>query len=274
MRARLNDEGGLTRGPAFPAIADLDRCNAFLDGLGDAGIGPAGDARTLGCASLAAVMLDGSRPPAERAIAGVVLSSLRPSEAVAATLRQLVGRIGSEQRALIGSLLDPHPWRSVWNALVAAENPGTDNELFYWGCGTRGPEYSQVVADLQLLNDVLACSALAGRYWIFGGMLLGWAREGDLIRSDLDDFDFGFRASDLDAFRVAMVDLVKAGFLPRYRYPSAFEAVTALTFVRHGTKFEFYRMDPDGPTTTALTATATSTGSPPTTRIPIPVSPW
>ncbi len=134
----------------------------------------------------------------------------------------------------------------TWDELGSSSG-GPVEELFWEGLVRRRPDRSQVTADLQLLNDVLATSALAGRYWITSGMLIGWARDRDLIPGDLHDFDFAFRDADFPRFRNAMLDLVHAGFLPRYRFPTVFEPLTVLSLVRHGTKFEFFRLDEIGP---------------------------
>ena len=57
-------------------------------------------------------------------------------------------------------------------------------------------------------------------------MLIGWARDGDLIRAVDEDFDFAFHEADLPRFRSAIADLVRAAFLPRYKFPSVFEPVS------------------------------------------------
>src|SRR5688500_4973529 len=54
--------------------------------------------------------------------------------------------------------------------------------------------------NLRRLHDALEQTPLAGRYWLFGGMLLGWAREGRLLRHDYRDVDFGYEAADDDRF--------------------------------------------------------------------------
>ncbi len=228
----------------FPELADVAGFDSFLGALKRDRTTVLPDA--VESSPLAACLMDGSRTAGERAVAGTILSASTSSEAFAATTRRLVSVIDDEERRRIASLLEPHGWGPTWERLTAARSPGPD-ELFWWGIETRNPEYDQVVADLQLLNDVLATSALAGRWWIFSGMLLGWAREGALFRRDLHDFDFAFSGVDLDRFRVAMVNLMTAGFLPRYRYPGVLERCTAFTLVRHGTKFEFYVMEADGP---------------------------
>ena len=35
-----------------------------------------------------------------------------------------------------------------------------------------------VAVEMRRLNDVLEATPMAGRYWVWGGLLLGWAREG------------------------------------------------------------------------------------------------
>jgi len=42
------------------------------------------------------------------------------------------------------------------------------------------------VADLLRLHDVLADTEISGRNWVWAAMLLGWAREGDLLAHDRD----------------------------------------------------------------------------------------
>lgn len=252
-RARLEPDSILKRElrsaqppvPTFPPLDDVARFEQFLVSLQSA-YGPSAQTTPVESSPLTAVLIDGTRPTVERAIAGAIISASTPTEAISATARTLVQKLDPDQRAQIGSRLEPHGWGEAWQRLLTGEVTQTES-LFSWGFTNGSPEYAQVVADLQLLNDVLASSALAGRYWIVCGMLLGWAREGDLIGGDLDDFDLAFSADDFDRFRSAMLDLIKAGFLPRYRYPGVGEPATALTLVRHGAKFEFYRMDPDGP---------------------------
>ena len=45
----------------------------------------------------------------------------------------------------------------------------------------------EMIADLQRLNDVLATTPIANRYWLFGGLLLGYAREGSVLGHDAVD---------------------------------------------------------------------------------------
>ena len=232
----------------FPPLDDAAGFDALVTSLRDAH-DPGPD--SVQSSPLTAVLMDGSRAPAERLVAGAILSAWTSNEAVTAASRALVAKVTSDERALIASRLEPHGCSGAWERLARSGDRPSYDSLFSEGLVQRDPEYShakytQVVADLQLLNDVLAASPLAGRYWMFGGMLIGWARDGDLIRGVDEDFDFVFHDADLDRFRYAITDLVRAGFLPRYKFPSVFEPASTLSLVRHGTRFDFFRAQPHG----------------------------
>ncbi len=97
-------------------------------------------------------------------------------------------------------------------------------------------------ADLRTLHDALAETELAGRYWVWAGMLLGWAREGRVLRHDRDA-DFALRREDLPALIDAIPALRRAGFHPLTMYRNNAGQLTELTFCRHTAKFEFFVMD-------------------------------
>jgi hypothetical protein len=99
------------------------------------------------------------------------------------------------------------------------------------------------VPDLLALHDVLADTELAGRYWIWGGMLLGWAREGGLLAHDRDA-DFALFSVDLPRLLRAAPALRRAGFQPLHQFRNHKGQVTELTFSRHNAKFEFFAMEP------------------------------
>jgi hypothetical protein len=107
----------------------------------------------------------------------------------------------------------------------------------------RRSRYEQ---DMRLLNDVLADSPLDGRYWVWGGLLLGWAREGRVLEHDMGDADFGFVAEDEERFDTAEEQLVAAGFRRWFRFHDQTGRCTQRVLVRHGSRFEFFRMDDVG----------------------------
>jgi hypothetical protein len=98
--------------------------------------------------------------------------------------------------------------------------------------------------DLRRLNDVLADTPLAGRYWVWGGVLLGWARDGRLL--DDADADFAIRSEDSDAFDAAVPALERAGFKRIFRFRNNAGEITEYSFLRHGAKFDFFFLSPCG----------------------------
>jgi hypothetical protein len=97
------------------------------------------------------------------------------------------------------------------------------------------------VEDLHLLHDVLAGSGLAGRYWVWSGLLLGWAREGRILPGDLDA-DLAYEAGDHERYVSAVPSLLQVGFRRWFSFRNNEGKVTEEVFVRRGAKFEFYRM--------------------------------
>jgi hypothetical protein len=97
--------------------------------------------------------------------------------------------------------------------------------------------------DLRRLNDALAPTAFGDSYWVWGGMLLGWAREGRLLGADLFDADFAFVAGE-PSFDKAIRTLVAAGFEPRARFCTNDGEPYEWRFVTNGGQFEFFAMTP------------------------------
>lgn len=100
--------------------------------------------------------------------------------------------------------------------------------------------------NLRRLNDVVAGTPLGGRYWIFSGVLLGWAREGRLLAHDFRDVDLAYDGADHDRFLAAVPAIVQAGFRPAFRYRSNDGTTTEHSFLRHGARFEFFRLTRQG----------------------------
>lgn len=101
--------------------------------------------------------------------------------------------------------------------------------------------------DLRRLHDVLADTDLAGRYWVWGGLLLGWAREGRLLRHDLRDADFGVLTEDVPRLEAAVRALDKAGFGLVTRRLANDGRFIFFRFCRHArwhrSQFEFFVLD-------------------------------
>lgn len=98
--------------------------------------------------------------------------------------------------------------------------------------------------DLRLLNDALAGTGFGAHYWVWGGMLLGWAREGRLIASDIGEADFGYTPEHEDLFAQAEPALLDAGFRRWYAFWSNSGVRTNTVYIRRGSLYEFSLMTP------------------------------
>lgn len=99
--------------------------------------------------------------------------------------------------------------------------------------------------NLRLLHDLLARTPMAGRYWLFGGLLLSAVREGEIMPHDTKDADFAFLAEDDALLRGTFAALVEAGFEPYLRFPGATGIATEYSFMKDDAKFEFFRVEID-----------------------------
>jgi hypothetical protein len=104
----------------------------------------------------------------------------------------------------------------------------------------------QFVDDLRRLNATLADTSLAERYWLWGGLLLGWARDGAPLVHDRHDADFAVMTDDVPHFEQAVRGLTRAGFVPLHRFFNNDGKVMEWSFVRHGFKFDFFRCERSG----------------------------
>ncbi len=103
----------------------------------------------------------------------------------------------------------------------------------------------RLASDLRDLNDAIASTDLHGHYWVWAGLLLGWAREGAILPHDCLDADFAVRDDDFDRLIRAVPAILRAGFACDRKFISDSGLVTELTFTRHGARFDFFRMFPD-----------------------------
>lgn len=100
--------------------------------------------------------------------------------------------------------------------------------------------------ELVLLNDTLAHSSLAGRYWVIGGLLIGWARQGSVLPHDCQDADFGLLNEDRERFLATIPLLIAAGFAPFARYVDNRGVSVEYSFAKQGVRFDFFFHEPAG----------------------------
>src|SRR5262249_52885056 len=98
--------------------------------------------------------------------------------------------------------------------------------------------------DLRRLNEALRRAPIRDQYWVWAGLLLGWAREGGVLGHDLLDADFAFLSSDRDLFVASIPIIIAAGFAPLFRFRNNDGAITQYTFGRHGASFDFLELEP------------------------------
>ncbi|MHB1516820.1 MAG: hypothetical protein ACYCVN_01505 [Acidimicrobiales bacterium] len=96
--------------------------------------------------------------------------------------------------------------------------------------------------NLRLFNDVLADTPMAGRYWVIGGLLIGWAREGRLLSFDARDADFGFWEDDLPLLEGCVETLGRRGFSLSGTYIGTRGTIAEHSFSRQGVRFDFLSM--------------------------------
>jgi hypothetical protein len=116
----------------------------------------------------------------------------------------------------------------------------------WWPAAGRWARRRAYVRGLRRLADGLHETPLGGRYWVVGGLLLGWARAGRPLDSDLLDADFAYLDEDHDAFLSAVPTLVRAGFEPRHRFTSLDGRYVEHRFRRDGIQYDFFRLTRDG----------------------------
>jgi hypothetical protein len=99
---------------------------------------------------------------------------------------------------------------------------------------------------LQRLNQVLAEAPIEGRYWVWAGLLLGWAREGAVLRHDCRDADFACLDEDWPRLVASVPALVEHGFQPVMHFRNNAGITTQLVFRRQGVDYDFFRFWADG----------------------------
>ncbi len=76
---------------------------------------------------------------------------------------------------------------------------------------TRPIQMRKIVKAVQLLHDVLADSPIHGKYWLCGGLVLGYVRQGGMLPHDMD-IDFHYWRSDREKLETSLDLLLKSGF--------------------------------------------------------------
>jgi hypothetical protein len=134
--------------------------------------------------------------------------------------------------------------RRPWRPKVVVRR--ARQRLFQWVWGLRPlARHRMLESNMVALHDALAQTPLAGRYWVWGGALLGWAREGRLLAHD-NDADFALFREDLPAFRAGWAALAAAGFDLGIIFVNNDGQATEFVFYKDHLRFEFFIFDRDG----------------------------
>ncbi|MBV8896025.1 MAG: LicD family protein [Acidobacteriaceae bacterium] len=137
----------------------------------------------------------------------------------------------------------PQRW---YTEAVDASNP---DQMLRYAAYVRARRHARVERlerNLLLLNDVLAGSPVGGRYWVIGGLLIGWAREGRILPHDARDADFGFLLDHSPHMEASLPSLINAGFQPLYRYTNNDGNVVEYSLAKDGARFDFFAHEPGG----------------------------
>lgn len=122
----------------------------------------------------------------------------------------------------------------------------------------------RIIEGMRLLNDTLRDSPAHNLYWICGGALLGWARDGALIKHDTD-IDFHYWHEDTDKLNAGFDLLIAVGFKPLCRWKNTNGEITEHVLAYKGIKFEFFSAKKvGGNTQCTVYASKIHAGIPPT----------
>lgn len=180
---------------------------------------------------------DGTAPPMSPA--GRAPAAMEPADVVA-VYAQLLGR--EPAPAEIEAQIESGATRADLLIAVAASEEAQARQSAA-DVGLKAQATASFVEGLRLLNDTLASAGFADRYWIWAGLLIGYAREGWPLAHDAADADFCIRREHYPAFEAAALALLAAGFSPKYRFFNNAGRVTEISFERAGAKFEFFVLD-------------------------------
>jgi hypothetical protein len=130
---------------------------------------------------------------------------------------------------------------SLWTA-VSPQLRYLPERISWLRNGSRRRRLVAFEENMHRLHDAFDRSPMAGRYWIWAGLLLGWAREGRVLPHDIGDADFGFDSCDDEIFDRAEPYLLEAGFRRWFSFRNSQGELTERVYTRSGFKFEFFRM--------------------------------
>lgn len=105
----------------------------------------------------------------------------------------------------------------------------------------NGPMEERLSDGLHRLHAVLQGTSFADKYWINGGLLLGYVRSGGPLPHD-PDVDFSFWRADREHFLAALPRLHKAGFRRWRRWANCEQEPTEWALKYRGIAFEFFEM--------------------------------
>lgn len=96
--------------------------------------------------------------------------------------------------------------------------------------------------------DAIETTELAGRWWLWGGALLGFVREGRPLRWD-HDVDFAIERKDVELLLRSLPRLKRLGIRPKRNFLDNDGQLLGLHLKYRGIIYDFFVLDDDGPQT-------------------------
>jgi hypothetical protein len=101
--------------------------------------------------------------------------------------------------------------------------------------------------DLRRLHDALAATGLLEYMWVWSGLLLGWAREGAVLRHDARDADFCVHEQEVDRLVESLGVLDGAGFRLWCVYRANDGHLSEIVLRRRFAHFDFFVVEDAAP---------------------------
>ena len=99
--------------------------------------------------------------------------------------------------------------------------------------------------NLLAMHDILADTPFGSRYWMIGGLLIGWARDGMPLAWDCADTDFAYQGRDRVLFDQAAEKLLGHGFKFAHHWYNSAGVRTQSVFYKDHIKFDFFELTAD-----------------------------